>query len=199
VGQTGVGGGSPERPAARSVQRTTGACWTQYPLDVTSLDSPTLIRLRPPTHADIPGMFAMQLDPEGNRLAGTKPRTLEAFTAIWNKILGDAESPPDPAVVPRAIVRGGVLVGMINIFPREGRDYVGYWIERAHWGGGVATRALGLMLAESPRRPLFAQVAVHNTASLRVLERHGFVITERKHEAETDRFVAGEVVTLRLG
>src|SRR5262249_35822067 len=45
-------------------------------------DGPTtgdLIRLRNVGRDDLPRMFQMQLDPESNRLAGTIPRSAEAF------------------------------------------------------------------------------------------------------------------------
>jgi RimJ/RimL family protein N-acetyltransferase len=161
-------------------------------------DAPA-IHLRPPTPADIPAMFQMQLDPEANRLAGTKPRTRETFDIIWAKILGDPNTPPDPAVTPRIILLDeATLVGMINIFPRDGRDFVGYWIHRDHWGRGIAGRALALLLADFPRRPVFAQVVAHNAASLRALERNGFTIISREFSPETERYTAGEVVTLEL-
>lgn len=160
------------------------------------------IQIRPVTRADVPLLFEMQLDPEGNHLAGTKPRTLEAFAAVWETILGDERTPPDAEVVARVIVEGdaatGAVIGVINVFPREGKDYVGYWIRRDWWGRGVASRALGLLLNECARRPLVAQVAAHNAASLRVLERAGFVVTARAHMPETERYTPGPVVTLVL-
>lgn len=156
------------------------------------------IHIRPVTHADVPALFEMQLDPESNRLAGTKPRDLATFNAVWARILGDASNAPDPAVTPRAILAGDRLVGMINVFPRDNRDYVGYWIHRDHWGRGIATRAIMLLVSEFTRRPLFAQVVAHNTASLRALERNNFAIISREQSPESDRFTAGEVFTLTL-
>ena len=57
---------------------------------------------------------------------------------------------------------------------RPGRPARRYWIARRHWGRGLATRALGLLLEEVRERPLHATVAAHNAASAAVLERHGF-------------------------
>ena len=51
---------------------------------------------------------------------------------------------------------------------------VGYWIGREHWGKGIATAALGALLAELQDRPLFAHVVEHNIGSIRVLEKCGF-------------------------
>jgi RimJ/RimL family protein N-acetyltransferase len=134
----------------------------------------------------------MQLDPEGNRLAGTKPRDLQTFSARWQEIF------KDPRVTARVILVDGALVGSIGIFPQEGVDSIGYWVAREHWGRGIATRALGLMLAESPIRPLHAHVAAHNPASRRALERNAFVLTERRLMPATERYEACELLTLVL-
>jgi RimJ/RimL family protein N-acetyltransferase len=54
---------------------------------------------------------------------------------------------------------------------------VGYWIGRDYWGKGVATRALSNFLRLVKTRPLYAHVAEHNVASLRVLEKCGFQLS----------------------
>ncbi|NOX59424.1 MAG: GNAT family N-acetyltransferase, partial [Planctomycetes bacterium] len=62
--------------------------------------------------------------------------------------------------------------------PHGGRPVRGsYGLVQAYWGPGIASRALGLLLAEVPRRPLHATAAATNTASIRVLMKHGFVST----------------------
>lgn len=60
---------------------------------------------------------------------------------------------------------------------RSGERLVGYWIGRQDWGKGVATRALSEFLGHVTTRPLYARVAKHNVASLRVLEKWGFTIS----------------------
>src|SRR5262245_11112710 len=104
-------------------------------------------------------MSDMQLDPESNRMAVTIPRTKEAFDAHWAKALA-----ADPGVTARAILVGETLVGSISCFPRDGADHVGYWIDRAYWGLGIASRALHLLLLEVTKRPLIAIAATSNGA-----------------------------------
>jgi len=58
----------------------------------------------------------------------------------------------------------------------EGRTEVTYWIERAAWGAGIATRAVALLLKEVPTRPLHARAASDNAGSLQVLRKSGFKI-----------------------
>jgi RimJ/RimL family protein N-acetyltransferase len=150
------------------------------------------VRLRPVQPGDLPRLFEMQLDPESNRMAATIPRTAEVFDAHWAKVLAD------PAVVPRVILVGEALVGTISCFTRDGQDHVGYWIDRAHWGAGVASRALRLLLEEVSRRPLVAALATSNGASLRVLKKCGFVVERVGVEAADERHPASEVAVLVL-
>ncbi|HEX9687861.1 MAG TPA: GNAT family N-acetyltransferase, partial [Thermoanaerobaculia bacterium] len=58
-----------------------------------------------------------------------------------------------------------------------GERLVGYWIGKEYWGRGVATRALSKFLGHVKTRPLYARVAKHNVASIRVLEKSGFIVS----------------------
>ena len=126
---------------------------------------PTLREVLP---ADLPVHFEQQRDPESVALAAVPARDREAFDAHWAKLLAD------DTVVLRSIVVDGEVVGSALSFARDGERQVGYWIGREHWGRGIASRALPLLLAELPERPLHATVAAHNPASVRVLEKSGF-------------------------
>lgn len=150
------------------------------------------VRLRPVEPGDLPRMYEMQLDPESNRMAVTNLRTREAFDSLWAKSLGD------PAITARAILLGDELVGYISCFPADGEPHVGYWIDRACWGMGFASRALELLLREVTGRPLFAAVATTNFASLRVLQKCGFVVEQVRHSPATDRYPACEEAVLVL-
>jgi RimJ/RimL family protein N-acetyltransferase len=158
-------------------------------------DDPTtsnLIRLRNVERDDLPRMFEMQLDPESNRLAVTIPRTAEAFEAHWANVLRD------PSLTAKAILLGEVLVGTVSCFQLDGQANVGYWISREHWGKGVASRALELLLLEVPTRPLYAHVATSNAASLRVLQKCGFVVERVQVSPATDRYPECEEALLVL-
>jgi RimJ/RimL family protein N-acetyltransferase len=159
---------------------------------MTGRAAPVHVRLRPVTRADLPVLFAHQSDPDGCAMAAVHPRTAEAFFARWDEVFRDDR------VVPRAILADGALAGAISCFQRDGQDYIGYWIAREQWGRGIATRALELLLEEVPRRPLLARVATHNIGSLRVLERCGFEVIERKWSPGDDRFMECEEALLRL-
>lgn len=150
------------------------------------------VTLRTTTAADVAALFEMQADPESNHLAGTKPRTREVFAAVWEKILQDVK------VHACVIESGGAVVGSISMFQAEGHDCVGYWIDRAHWGRGIASQALAQFLVREPRRPLRATASTANAASLRILERCGFRRVGTRMGEETDRYLAREVAEFVL-
>ena len=150
------------------------------------------VRLRPVQPGDLPRMYDLQLDPESNRMAVTIPRTLEAFDAHWAKVLDD------PGNTTRAVLVGEALVGYISCFPMDGQDHVGYWIDRAYWGMGIASRALQLLLREVAKRPLVATAATSNGASLRVLQKCGFVIEQVRLSPASERYPECEEAVLVL-
>ncbi|MBX9581478.1 MAG: GNAT family N-acetyltransferase [Gemmataceae bacterium] len=150
------------------------------------------VRPRAVEAGDLPRMYEMQLDLEANRMAVTIPRSREAFDSHWAKVLGDA------ANTTRAVLLDGQVIGNISCFPADGQDHVGYWIDRAYWGRGIASRALELLLREVGKRPLVATAATGNGASLRVLQKCGFVIERVRHSPATERYPACEEAVLVL-
>jgi RimJ/RimL family protein N-acetyltransferase len=129
--------------------------------------------LRDVTAGDLPIFFDQQLDPTANHMAAftcADPADRDAFDAHWTKILGD------DTITTRTILFGGNVAGHIASFERLGEPEVTYWIGREYWGNGVATRALMAFLGLVRVRPLHARAAKDNVASLRVLERCGFVV-----------------------
>jgi RimJ/RimL family protein N-acetyltransferase len=137
-------------------------------------------------------MYELQLDPESNRMAFTIPRTREAFDLHWAKVLDD------PGNTARAVLLDGQVVGYISCFPMDGQDHVGYWIDRAWWGRGIASRALHLLLQEVGKRPLVATAATGNGASLRVLQKCGFAVEEVRLSPASERYPECEEAVLVL-
>ena len=104
----------------------------------------------------------------------------------------------DPSIIAKAILLGRVLAGSVSCFQRDGRANVGYWITREHWGKGIATRALRLLLLEVAIRPLHAIVATSNGASFRVLQKCGFVVERVQVSPASGRFPECEEAVLVL-
>ena len=150
------------------------------------------VRLRNVERDDLPSIYDLQLDPESNRMAVTIPRTRAVFEEHW------ARSLDDPKNTTKAILFDEVLVGHISCFPIDGQDHVGYWIDRAFWGRGIASRALQLLLQEVTRRPLIATSATSNFASHRVLQKCGFVVERTQVTPADDRYPECEEAVLVL-
>lgn len=166
------------------------------------LDLPLRVTLREVRPSDVAVLYEFECDPAWGAMALVRPRTREAFEAIWTKIFADRASSTAvgaaEGIVQRAILANGELCGVIGTRLVEGQCSVGYGLGRPHWGKGIMSRALGLVLAEVSRRPIHATAAATNAASIRVLTRHGFVITGRRAGPETERYVACEEVCLVL-
>ncbi|HEX9149124.1 MAG TPA: GNAT family N-acetyltransferase [Thermoanaerobaculia bacterium] len=126
------------------------------------------IRLRDVHPNDLPVFFEQQLDLDAIRMAAFPARDKDAFAAHWEDVLSDG------AVTTKTILFEGRVAGYIVSFERSGRPLVGYWLGKGYWGRGIATRALSQFLDVVAMRPLYAHVARHNVASIRVLEKCGF-------------------------
>ena len=126
---------------------------------------------------DIAVFFEQQADPAAAAMAAFPSRDRVAHDEHRAKLLADS------SCVARAIILSdGQIVGNIGSFDVEGERHVGFWIGREHWRQGHATRALTELVAEFPERPLYAHVAEHNAASLRVLAKCGFVVVGEEQE-----------------
>ena len=150
------------------------------------------VRLRNLEPDDLPRMYELQLDPESNRMASTIPRPRTGFDENWTKSLAD------PKNTTKAILFDEVFVGHISCFPMGGQDYVGYWIDRAHWGNGIASQALQLLLQEVTSRPIFAILDTTNAGSLRVLQKCGFVVEGVRFSPGSERYLECEETVLVL-
>ncbi|MEY9489443.1 GNAT family N-acetyltransferase [Streptomyces calvus] len=132
------------------------------------------IALRPVHDSDLPVFHRLLNDPEALRMAAFTPEDpadRDAFDAHWARIRSS------PEIVARTVLGDGDVVGHASVYGEPGEREVTYWIDRAHWGKGVATAALRGLLAEVTERPLYARVAADNAGSLRVLRRCGFEVS----------------------
>ncbi|KUN08524.1 hypothetical protein AQI95_09190 [Streptomyces yokosukanensis] len=127
------------------------------------------VRLRAVTDDDLEVFLAYEHDPEAVRRSRFTPRPRDAFLRHWRvRVL------PDPDCFVRTVTVDGAVAGNVCSWTEDGRRLVGYWLGRPYWGRGIGTRALGRYLELERIRPLYAEPFHTNTASVRLLERHGF-------------------------
>ncbi len=100
--------------------------------------------------------------------ASRDPNDRDAFQAHWARISAL------PTVVHRTILADDAVAGYVAKFEHEELPEVCYVLGREHWGRGIATRALSMLIEEVEVRPLYASVAHDNIGSRRVLEKCGF-------------------------
>ena len=154
-----------------------------------------VVALRPVGDGDLDGLFEQMRDPEGVRMAAFTPEDpgdRNAFDAHMARI----RSSPD--ITMRAVTCDGRLAGSIASFPSGGQTEVTYWIDRAAWGKGIATRALALLLELVTVRPLHARAASDNAGSLRVLQKCGFRVVGTETSFAAGRNENIEETILRL-
>ncbi len=113
-----------------------------------------------------------------------RSRERAEFDQHWAKILADQTA------LTKTIVADRQVAGHIASFLRDGQREIGYWIDRALWGRGIASEALSAFLRLEQRRPLYAGVARHNIGSMRVLQKCGFTLSKTSSDHEPE--AAGE-------
>ncbi len=131
------------------------------------------VQLRPLQEADIEIFHAQQGDEQARWMAAftaAEPPDLATYAARMARFRAD------PSIVMQTILADGQVAGSVARYVQEGHPEVTYGLGREFWGRGIATQALALFLAQEQERPIFARAAADNGASLRVLEKCGFVI-----------------------
>lgn len=126
------------------------------------------VSLREVLPADLAVFFRNQQDPLANELAAFPERDWDAFLRHRKQLLlGNSTT------LENTVLADGSVAGHILSWLQDGERFLGYWLGREHWGKGIATAALRQFLQVDVHRPLCAQVALHNVASQRVLEKCG--------------------------
>ena len=133
------------------------------------------VQLRDVIESDLPILFEQQLDPDANYMAAftaRDPTDRDAFMAHWARILNDKTT------TNQTILFNGQVAGSVACYKDEefGEMEITYWIGKEYWDKGIATRALSKLLDHVAVRPLFGRAAKDNVASLRVMQKCGFII-----------------------
>jgi RimJ/RimL family protein N-acetyltransferase len=153
------------------------------------------VALREVHDSDLPVFFRQLNDPVALRMAAFTPEDpadRAGFDAHWTRLRTSSD------VDVRTVLVDGDVVGSAAVYGEPGEREVTYWIDRPHWGRGIATAALRLLLEEVPERPLYARAAADNAGSRRVLEKCGFAQTARARGFANARSEEIEEVVLVL-
>ena len=129
------------------------------------------ITLRPVLETDLPILFQQQLDPEAVAMSAYPAKDRGEFMRHWEGILKNKN------VTARSILYKEKIAGHIICW-KEGKyeQRIGYWVGKEFWRRGIASTAVTEFLLLIKIRPLFAEVANHNIASQRVLQKNGFTL-----------------------
>ncbi|MFE6173535.1 GNAT family N-acetyltransferase [Streptomyces sp. NPDC056464] len=139
------------------------------------------VRIREVLDSDLEAFLAYEHDPEAVRRSRFTPRPRDAFMKHWRtSVLGDE------TCLVRTVTVGDEVAGSVVSWWDGDRRFLGYWLGRPYWGRGVGTAALALFLDTEPTRPLYADPFHANTASVRLLEHHGFQRAGTLHHGEDE-------------
>ena len=112
------------------------------------------VSLIPLENRDLDTIFQHVTDPESIRMAAftaEKQTDRPAFLDKMSRIRADTST------TNRVIEVDGAIAGTIASFRIDDQLEVTYWIERTHWGKGIASAALQMLLAETAERPVYAR------------------------------------------
>lgn len=138
------------------------------------------ITLLPVIEADLPILFQQQLDPDAIAMSAYPSKDSGEFMRHWEGILHNKN------VTTRTILYKEKVAGHIICW-KEGKyeQRIGYWIGKEFWRRGIASAAVAEFLTQVKMRPLYAEVANHNIASKRVLEKNGFALLNEGSRTST--------------
>lgn len=149
------------------------------------------IKLRDTTAEDLDRIFTLENDAEAARQMNFPLRTREQFMRHWNeKILGA------PDTISKVVLVDGEVAGNIGCWDADGERFIGYWFGRRYWGRGIGTTAVRAFVEAVGYRPLYADPALRNTGSVRLLEKCGF--TRVGSEMVPNHYGEGEVEHVML-
>jgi RimJ/RimL family protein N-acetyltransferase len=140
--------------------------------------------------ADLDAFCAMEADAEVRRYVGGAPRTREAAEhRFWEGAMQPVED--RLAMWATVLKADGSYIGRCGLYPNfrgeervAGEAVLGFHLARQFWGQGFASEAgrafVEFGFGELKLERIVTAVEVGNIASVRVLERLGFVVTSHE-------------------
>ena len=112
--------------------------------------------LRPLEDADLDAIYRQVSDRESIRMAAFTAEDQTDRRAFLDRM---SRLRADTSVSHRVIDVDGAIAGTIGSFRIDDQLEVTYWVGRTHWGKGIASAALQILLAETTERPVHARAA----------------------------------------
>ena len=141
------------------------------------------VTLREVIQEDLPIFFEHQLDAEATRMAAFPSRDRDAFMAHWARIMSNETG------ILNTILADDTVAGNVVYWEAAGEPNIGYWLGKTHWGKGIASAALAQFVTKIGARPVYAHVAKHNFASIRVLQKCGFQLAREDMSDDGEELV----------
>ena len=150
----------------------------------------TRLLFRSHVAGDLDAFCAMETDAEVRRYVGGAPRTREAAEQrFWERAMQPVEG--RLAMWATVLKEDGCYVGRCGLYPNirgdqkvAGEAVLGFYLARQFWGQGFASEAgrafVEFGFDELKLERIVTAVQVENTASVRVLEKLGFVIASHE-------------------
>ena len=163
-----------------------------------------VLSLEPQTVEHAEEMFAVLSDPAIYEYENQPPASLEWLRTRFGKLESRRSTDGTEQWLNWVVrIAGGGLIGYVQATVRaDGSAAIAYELSSAHWGQGLARRAVEAMLVELVARyRVAAFVAVakrENFRSLRLLERLGFAPADSNRQALSE-IESDEVLLVRDG
>ena len=139
--------------------------------------------LRPQALTDAPDLFAILSDPEAMRFWN---RPAISRLAIVEELVLEQQAAMAEGLCRYWTVRlNGSAIGSIDLsLIQDGSAELGFLLRPDHWGAGLASEAVGAVVAHGLNAlsltRLAAVVQTANHAAVRVLEKNGFALVEAR-------------------
>jgi len=152
------------------------------PIGWSNLTTPRLL-LRPQQLGDAPALFAILSDARAMRFWNRS--TIDRLPVVEEVLRGQQQAMADGQCCYWTLIQEGEAIGSVDLsLIRSGSAELGFVLRPDRWGQGLASEAVGAVIAHAFDGLLLARIAAavrsENKAAARVLEKNGFTQIESR-------------------
>jgi RimJ/RimL family protein N-acetyltransferase len=139
--------------------------------------------LQPQAQADAPALFAILSDPDAMRFWN---RPAISRLAVVEELVREQQAAAAQGLCRYwTVIRGGSAIGSVDLsLIQDGSAEMGFLLRPDHWGMGLASEAVGAVVAHGLTAlgltRLAAVAQTENRAAARVLKKTGFIFVEAR-------------------